>query len=199
MKKKRFLIPIAALLLTGCSSDSSYTPKRGPDRYRVKFETSRGDFIVDCMREWSPLGTDRFHELAASGFYDGARFYRVVPNFVVQFGFKGDPAVDGVWEARNIDDDAPGTSNTPATMSFATSGPRTRTTQVFVNLGDNRRLDSMGFTPFGRVTEGMSVIAGVFPGYGEQPQQPLIKQQGNAYLQAGFPNLDYVKKASILP
>jgi peptidyl-prolyl cis-trans isomerase A (cyclophilin A) len=187
----------AMLLLAGCSSSSS--SHRGPDRYRVKFETSRGDFIVDCMREWSPLGADRFHELVTSGFYDGARFYRVVPGFVIQFGFKGDPSVDGVWRNRVIDDDPPGVSNTPATMSFATSGARSRTTQVFINLGDNRRLDSMGFTPFGRVTEGMSNAAAIFPGYGEQPQQPMIEQQGNAYLQANFPNLDYVKKAAVLP
>ena len=174
------------------------TPPQGPDRYRVKFETSKGDFVVDAVRGWSPLGADRFHELVKSGFYDENRFFRVVPGFIVQFGLAADPAVTRKWK-QNIDDDPPGVSNTAATICFATAGPRTRTTQVFINFGDNSRLDARGFTPFGRVTEGMSVVMSINSEYAERPAQDRITNEGNAYLKAEFPNLDYVKKATIIP
>lgn len=182
----------------GCSKSTSEAPPKGPDNYRVKFETTKGDFYVDVVRAWSPIGADRFHQLVTMGFFDGARFFRIVPGFVVQFGLKGDPALDQKWGDANIEDDSPGMSNTPATITFANRGPGTRSTQIFINLGDNRRLDPQGFTPFGRVTEGMSVVTQFNSSYGESPDQMRIRNEGNAYLQREFPNLDYIKKATIV-
>jgi peptidyl-prolyl cis-trans isomerase A (cyclophilin A) len=204
MRRILVLILLAGLIAcnrSGSDEESSgglVTPPKGPDRYRVKFETSKGDFVVDAVRGWSPLGADRFHELVTSGFYDENRFFRVVPGFVVQFGLAADPAVTRKWKL-NIDDDPPGVSNTPATICFATAGPRTRTTQVFINFGDNSRLDSKGFTPFGRVTEGMGVVMSINAEYEQRPDQGRITSEGNSYLKAEFPNLDYVKKATIVP
>ena len=203
---RRILVLTILAMLSGCnrtggdeeSSGGIVTPPKGPDRYRVKFETSKGDFIVDAVRGWSPLGADRFHELVTAGFYDENRFFRVVPGFVVQFGLSGDPAMNRKWKL-NIDDDPPGVSNTPATVTFATAGPRTRTTQVFVNFGDNSKLDSQGFTPFGRVTEGMGVVMSINAEYEQRPDQGRITAEGNAYLKPEFPNMDYVKKATIVP
>lgn len=185
-----------SLLLATCSSSDS---AKGPDRYRVKFETTKGDFVVEVVREWSPLGADRFHSLITTGFYDGAKFFRVEPGFVVQFGLKGDPATDAKWENAIIEDDPHAMSNTPATITFATKGPRSRTTQVFINLADNSRLDAQGFTPFGRVTDGMQVVANIFPGYRSTPDQMRIQREGNPYLDREFPQMDAIKKASIIP
>jgi len=183
-------------VLAGCGGGDS---TKAPDRFRTKFETPKGDFIVETIREWSPLGADRFHQLVKEGFFNDARFFRVVPGFVVQFGLSGKPAVDAKWDNAIIEDDSPGMSNRPGTMCFATRGPRSRTTQIFINLGDNSRLDAQGFTPFGRVTEGMQVVSTLHAGYGEGPDQGRIKSEGNAYLQREFPLLDFVKKASIVP
>ena len=205
----RLILALSLLLgLTACNrsgggaddeaSGGIVTPPKGPDRYRVQFETSKGNFVVDVVRGWSPLGADRFHELVTARFYDENRFFRVVPGFVVQFGLSGDPALNRKWKV-NIDDDLPGVSNTPATMSFATAGPRTRTTQVFINFGDNSRLDSKGFTPFGRVTEGMAAVMAINAEYEQRPDQGKLTSEGNTYLKAEFPNLDYIKKATVLP
>jgi peptidyl-prolyl cis-trans isomerase A (cyclophilin A) len=192
--KRRNVLAGALLMAAGCSKPQS------PPRYRVKFETTKGDFIVDVVRAWSPLGADRFYELVGKGFYDGCRFFRIVPGFVVQWGLKGDPALDAHWDAEVIEDDPPGKmSNMPATISFATKGPDSRGAQVFINLGSNQRLDAMGFTPFGRVGEGMSVVASLNSEYGEGPDQMKIKQQGLKYLETEFPRLDYIKKATVLP
>lgn len=177
------------------------TPPKGPDRFRVKMETTKGDFVIETVRAWSPLGADRFHELVTAGFYDEARFFRVVPGFVVQFGIKGVPEVDKKWKDANIDDDpVVGMSNTPATVTFAKAGmPRTRSTQLFINIGENARLDAQGFTPFGRVTEGMNVVFQINTEYAEKPDQGKLTEEGNEYLKVMFPNLDYVKKATIIP
>ncbi len=203
----RFILILTILAgLTGCNRSGSeeedagaiVTPAKGPERYRVQFDTSKGNFVVDCVRGWSPLGADRFHELVKAGFYDGNRFFRVVPGFVVQWGLAGDPAVTRKWR-RNIDDDLPGVSNSPGTITFATAGRRTRTTQVFINFGDNSRLDSQGFTPFGRVTEGMGTVMSINAEYEQKADQGKITNEGNAYLTGAFPNMDYIKKATILP
>lgn len=200
MLRRHFSAAVFAAALVSCSSDTASTiPPQGPDTFRVRFETTKGNFTVDVVRAWSPIGADRFHELVKSGFYDGARFFRVVPGFVVQFGLKGDPSVDDKWEKSQIPDDPHAMSNLPATITFATSGPSTRTSQVFINLADNSRLDPQGFTPFGRVTEGMQVVFSLHSGYGEQPNQGRIRSEGNAYLQRDFPNLDSITKATILP
>jgi len=201
------LILVLSLLagLAGCNRGGNdegagaiVTPPKGPERYRALFETSKGNFTVDVVRGWSPLGADRFHELVQSAFYDQNRFFRVVPGFVVQWGLNGDPAVNRKWKL-NIEDDPAGMSNTAGTVTFATAGPRTRTTQLFINFGDNSRLDSQGFTPFGRVTEGMGVVMSINAEYEQRPDQGRITNEGNAYLNAEFPNMDYIRKASIIP
>ncbi len=194
---KQFFLAAGALALASCSSTSG--PGQAPDKFRVKFETTKGDVLIDCIREWSPLGADRFHELVTSGFFDGARFFRIVPDFIVQVGIKGDPKIDAEWRERNIPDDPPSMTNAPATITFAKSSmPNSRTTQIFINIGNNARLDSQGFTPFGRISEGMPAVLALNKEYGEAPNQGRIVQEGNAYLEREFPKLDYIKKATIV-
>jgi len=170
---------------------------QAPATYRAKFETTAGDFTVEVTRAWAPLGADRLYNLIKNGFYDGDRFFRVVPGFVVQFGINGTPAVSAAWKDANILDDPVTQHNTTGTIVFATAGPNTRTTQLFINYADNLRLDQMGFAPMGRVVEGMDVVQKIYPGYGQSPNQDLIQSQGNAYLAQGFPQLDYIKRATI--
>jgi peptidyl-prolyl cis-trans isomerase A (cyclophilin A) len=176
---------------------------QAPASYRARFETSKGEFVVEVTREWAPLGADRLHNLINSGFYDNARFFRVLPGFVVQFGLPADPAVAREWRSARIADDPVTQSNARGTVTFATAGPNTRTTQVFINLGDNRNLDGMGFAPLGRVVEGMDVVDQLYSGYGEGaphgrgPDQGRITLEGNGYLEKDFPKLDYIRKAAI--
>lgn len=165
--------------------------------FRVKFETTAGDFLVEVHREWAPVGAQRFYELIEDGFYNDCRFFRVVPGFVVQFGINGTPAKHRKWD-RKISDDKVVQSNRKGTLCFATSGPDTRTTQLFINYGDNSQLDRMGFSVFGEVIEGMHNIEGINPEYGEQPQQPQIERLGNEYLERQFPEMDYIKRATFV-
>ena len=175
------------------------TPPKGPETYRVKFVTSCGDFVVEVTRKWAPTGADRFHEAVTGRFYDECRFFRVVPNFVVQFGINGDPKVQGRWRRANLKDDrATGKSNLKGTVTFATAGANTRTTQLFVNLKDNGFLDQMGFTPFGKVVEGMKAIEKINAEYGGKANQGAIQSEGNKYLKAEFPRMDYIKTARVL-
>ena len=167
-----------------------------PDTYKVKFETTKGDFTVEVQKAWAPLGAERFHELITSGFYNDARFFRIVPGFVVQFGLPADPAKVDAY--KEFPDDPVKQSNAKGTLSFATRGANSRTTQVFINLGNNARLDGMGFSPFGVVTEGMNVVEALYSGYGEAPNQMQIRNFGNKYLESSFPNLDGIKSATIL-
>jgi peptidyl-prolyl cis-trans isomerase A (cyclophilin A) len=153
---------------------------------------------VEVTRAWAPLGADRLYNLVRHGFYDGARFFRVVPGFVVQFGLPGDPALGARWRMASIPDDPVLQHNTRGTLTFATAGPATRTTQLFINLGDNARLDAMGFSPLGRVVEGMDVVDRIYAAYGEQPDQGMIQMRGNAYLAAQFPRLDSIAHATIV-
>jgi peptidyl-prolyl cis-trans isomerase A (cyclophilin A) len=168
-----------------------------PAEYRAMFDTSAGPFVILVHRNWAPRAADRFYNLVKYGFFDGNRFFRVVPNFMAQFGLNGDPAVQGPWTNANIPDEPTTQSNTRGTISFATAGPNTRTSQVFINFKDNAFLDTGGFAPFGEVVSGMEAVQKINAEYGEQPVQRLILQQGNAYLTKGFPRLDYVKKATI--
>jgi peptidyl-prolyl cis-trans isomerase A (cyclophilin A) len=175
-----------------------------PATYRARFETTAGVFVIEVQRDWAPRGADRFYELVKSGYFDGQRFFRVLSGFMAQFGIHGDPKVSAVWRARNIPDDPVRQSNTRGMVSFATAGPGTRTTQVFINYGDNSALDGQGFAPFGRVVEGMEVVDRLFAGYGEGaprgggPDQGRIQGEGNAYLAKQFPKLDSVKRATIV-
>lgn len=173
-------------------------PPRDPNVFVVRFETTKGNVDLECHRDWAPLGADRFRELVEAGFYDGARFFRVVPGFVVQFGIAANPLITQKWEKSEFPDDPVLQSNKRGTLSFATAGPNTRTTQVFINLNDNERLDGMGFAPFARVLRGMDAVDSIDSRYGEQPRQPSIEDEGEAYLQANFPNLDKITRAFVL-
>jgi peptidyl-prolyl cis-trans isomerase A (cyclophilin A) len=165
--------------------------------YRVRLDTSKGPITVEVHRDWAPIGADRFQQLVKDGFYDGARFFRVVPNFVVQFGLAADPAKTKKWD-KPIKDDPVKRTNSRGSIVFATAGPGTRTTQLFINLRSNQFLDEQGFSPFGQVVEGMDVVDQIYAGYGEQPDQQAITNRGNAYLNAQFPKLDFIKSARIL-
>lgn len=175
-----------------------------PAVFRVKFETSTGDFVIEVHRDWAPLGADRFYNLARSGYFDGVRFFRVIGGFMAQFGIHGEPAVAAQWRAHQIPDDPVRQSNTRGRISFAMAGPNTRTTQLFISFGDNSRLDGGGFAPFGQVVEGMEVVDRLYSGYGEGapggrgPDQGRVQAEGNAYLERDFQRLDYVKRATLV-
>ncbi len=179
------------------------TSETAPEVFQAQFETSKGTITVEVTRAWAPLGADRFYNLIKSGFYDGARFFRVLPGFVVQFGIPADPEVARTWRSARIKDDPVTQSNSRGMVTFATAGPGTRTTQVFINLADNANLDSMGFAPFGRISEGMDVVGNLHSGYGEGaphgrgPDQGRIQTEGNTYLERDFPKLDYIQKATV--
>jgi len=174
-----------------------------PDQFDVNFETSKGAFVISVTRDWAPNGVDRFYNLVENGFYDDVRFFRIVPNFVVQFGMNGDPKVSEVWQTARIKDDPVKESNKAGSITFAMGGPDSRTSQVFINLRDNQRLDGMGFSPFGVVTEGMDVVKQLYSGYGDGapqgrgPNQSRIAMQGNEYLDENFPKLDKIVKVTI--
>ncbi|MGH9687058.1 MAG: peptidylprolyl isomerase [Candidatus Acidiferrales bacterium] len=172
---------------------------KAPDVYDVKFDTTRGDFAVQVTRAWAPIGADRFYNLVKHGYFTGAAFFRVVPGFIVQFGLSADPAVNRVWRSANIKDDPVTQSNKRGTLTFATAGPNTRTTQLFINFADNAGLDRQGFAPFALVTSGMDVVDKIYSGYGERPDQGAITTQGAAYLEKNFPKLDTIKSAAIVP
>jgi peptidyl-prolyl cis-trans isomerase A (cyclophilin A) len=172
---------------------------KAPDTYNARFETSAGAFTVGVTRAWAPGGADRFYNLVKNGFFDGTRFFRVVPGFVVQFGLSGDPAISARWHLASIPDDPVKQHNTRGTITFATAGPNTRTTQLFINFADNLNLDGMGFSPFGTVVDGMGVVDRIYAAYGERPDQGLIEGRGNAYLASQFPKLDSITKATIVP
>jgi peptidyl-prolyl cis-trans isomerase A (cyclophilin A) len=179
-------------LLCACSKSS-----QAPAEFKVRFETSKGPFVIEVRRELAPNGVDRFYELVQSGYYDEARFFRVVPNFVVQWGINRDPKVSRQWNQKYIPDDPVKESNRRGYITYAKRVADTRTTQVFINLADNVSLDSTGFALFGKVTEGMEVVQNLYSGYGQTPQQNLIQLQGNAYLESQFPQLDYIKTARV--
>jgi peptidyl-prolyl cis-trans isomerase A (cyclophilin A) len=178
--------------------DPSKASEKAPDVFKAKFTTTKGDFIVEVHRDWAPHGADRFYNLVRMGFFDDVRFFRNVAGFMVQFGLSGDPAVNRKWLSANIPDDPVKQSNKRGFVTFAQTGaPNSRATQVFVNFGDNSRLDN-NFAPFGQVTLGMDVVDALFKGYGESPDQGAIQMQGNAYLDGHFPKLDGVKHAEIV-
>jgi peptidyl-prolyl cis-trans isomerase A (cyclophilin A) len=178
--------------------------EKAPPTFKAKFTTTKGSFTVEVHRDWAPLGADRFYNLVKMGWYNDTAFFRVVKGFMVQFGIHGDPAVNTAWRNARIQDDPTGKqSNTKGMVTFAMGGPNTRTTQVFINYADNARLDSMGFPPFGKVVEGMDVVDAIEGMYGEGapmgrgPSQGKIQSDGNTYLKAEFPKLDYIKSVSI--
>lgn len=175
-----------------------------PDTFDVRFETTQGPVVVRVYRDWAPLGVYRFYNLVVSGFYDGSRFYRVLPGFAAQFGMNGEPAIDRAWLDRSIPDDPPRQTNRAGTLVFATAGPDTRTTQLFFNYRDNPRLDDQGFTPFGRVMEGMDALYRLNSEYGEMaprgrgPVFGCVVSHGNQYLDRRFPRMDRIERATVL-
>ncbi len=185
-------------------TDPSQATEKAPDTYKVKFDTTKGHFTVQVYRDWAPLGADRFYNLVKIGFYENIAFFRAIEGFMVQFGIHGDPEVTAQWRTARIQDDPVKESNKKGTITFATAGPNTRTTQVFINFNDNVQLDAMGFAPFGKVIDGMNVVESLHTGYGEGapsgmgPNQAFIERRGNDYLRKSFPYLDWVKKATLL-
>jgi len=179
-------------------------PQPPPEQYRVRLETSKGDVIIEVYREWAPRGADQFHYLVQNRFYDGASFYRVVRNFVAQFGINPDPKIQNLYGQMTIRDDEVHQSNKKGFVSFAQAGPDSRTTQVFINLDDNESLDEQGFAPFGQVVEGMENVERLWNSYGEMaprgsgPDPTAIEREGGAYLSREFPRLDTIIQAAIL-
>ena len=195
------LAPVSA----GDLSNPASLNEKAPATYKVKFDTSKGTFVVEVHRDLAPNGADRFYNLVKNGFYNDARFFRVISDFMVQFGINGNPKISAVWRDANIKDDPVKASNKRGYITFATAGPDTRTTQVFINFANNAGLDDQGFAPFGQVISGMDVVDSLYSGYGEGapqghgPNQGVVQSMGNAYLAKAFPKLDYIKTATIEP
>ena len=176
----------------------SLAKEKAPAQFRVKFETTKGAFVAQVTRASAPLGVDRFYNLVRMRYYNDVAFFRVIDGFMAQFGIHGDPKVNEKWESASFNDDPTRESNVRGTISFATRGPNTRTTQLFINFGDNSQLDSRGFAPFAKVVEGMTVVDQLYKGYEEGPRQDLAQSQGNSYLRSQFPKLDFIKRASVV-
>jgi peptidyl-prolyl cis-trans isomerase A (cyclophilin A) len=192
-----------AIALTCCGKPA---PKAAvvPDVYRAKFETSKGDFVVEVTRAWAPRGADRFHELLRMHYFDEGRFFRVLPGFIAQFGIHKDFNVHATWRELVIADDPPREKNVRGTLALAQSGPNTRATEVFINLKDNPELDDQGFTPFGKIVEGVEIIDTLYSGYGELgpkgkgPNAGRAENEANEYIVPRFPQLDYIKRARLV-
>jgi peptidyl-prolyl cis-trans isomerase A (cyclophilin A) len=184
--------------------DPSKLTEKAPETFKAQFDTTKGKFTIEVTRSLSPNGADRFYNMVRSGYFSDLAFFRVVPGFMAQFGVHGDPKVSAKWREASFKDDPVKGSNTRGTITFATAGPNTRTTQLFINFADNLNLDSMGFSPFGKVVEGMDVVDkingeyGDGPPYGRGPDQSRVQAQGNAYLKSAYPNLDYIKSAKLV-
>jgi len=176
---------------------------KAPEVFRAKFTTSKGDIVLEITRAWAPLGADRFYNLVRGGFFTNVAFFRVLRSprpFMAQFGISPRPEVAKVWESARIVDDPVKHSNTRGTITFATAGPNTRTTQLFINFSDNVFLDGQGFAPIGTVVEGMdNVVDKIYAGYGETPDQGRLQSEGKAYSDRNFPMLDKILSASIVP
>ena len=203
------LLAVAVSVALGAQADTSKLTnpsaltEQAPATFKANFVTSQGPFVITVTRSWAPLGADRFYNLVKSGYFDGIRFFRVIPGFMAQFGIHGTPAVQSAWRSASLKDDPVRQSNKRGTVTFATAGPNTRTTQFFINFGDNTGLDKQGFAPFGEVVTGMSVVDKINAEYGEGaprgkgPDQGRIQAEGNAYLNKEFPKLDYIKSATV--
>jgi peptidyl-prolyl cis-trans isomerase A (cyclophilin A) len=214
MRRRAWIAWIAAasIALLGCSSPDEAKKarpapakvERPPDVFNVNLDTSKGPVTIEVHRDWAPVGVDHFYALVTTGYYDGNRFFRVVRNFVAQFGVSGDPELNRLWGTTNLPDDPVKQSNVKGTVTYATTGAGGRSTQLFINLRDNKSLDKQGFAPIGKVTSGMDTVERLYNSYGEMPSRgghgpdPVkIAQQGNEYLENNFARLDYIRKATI--
>jgi peptidyl-prolyl cis-trans isomerase A (cyclophilin A) len=196
---KHFALMASIALLLGACSAGAQKPanETAPETFRVNLDTSRGPVVIEVTRANAPIGADRFYNLVKAKYFDGARFFRVIPGFMAQFGIAADPALTKTWDVP-IQDDPVKTRNTRGAVTFAqTSAPNSRSTQLFINFGDNTFLDSQRFAPFGTVVSGMENVDQIYSGYREKPEQGRIEEEGNAYLQKEFPQLDYIKTARI--
>jgi peptidyl-prolyl cis-trans isomerase A (cyclophilin A) len=197
-----------AVMVAACGAVGAQDPRgllhpatlneQAPPTFEVAFDTSKGRFVVDVHREWAPLGADRFYNLVKSGFFDDVRFFRVVAGQLAQFGMHGDPAVESAWRDAAVRDDPVMQGNSRGTVAFASRGPNTRTTQLFISLRDNLAYDRLGFAPIAEIVGGMDVVDSLYAGYEERPEQSRIDTEGNAYLLREFPNLDFIKTATIV-
>lgn len=195
------LVIAIATIAGGCgdrSKRAAVPSGAAPDSFRVAFTTNKGTFVVQANRDWAPNGADRFYALATSGFFDDNRFFRVLPHYIAQFGINDKKAVNEQWDKQPLADDPRKESNARGTLVFTTSGPNSRSHQVFINLKDNPKLDTQGFVPFGRVVSGMEVADSLYDDYGDDPQQHLISTLGNNYLLRMFPKLDYIISAKLV-
>ena len=191
---------LLAMGVTACGDrpgQSSGTRSVAPDTFRVAFETTRGTFVVEGIRAWAPNGADRFYALAGDGFFTENRFFRVVPGYIAQFGISDDKKLNKHWDDQPLADDPRSQTNSRGTLVFTSSGPNTRSHQVFINLKDNPKLDG-DFVPFGRVVSGMEVVDSLYDDYGETPKQQMIQALGNNYLTRMFPKLDYIRAAKLV-
>jgi homoserine O-acetyltransferase len=191
-----------ALLL---DPSASYWSAPGPDVYDVRVETTKGPFVLEITRAWAPRGADRFYRLVLAGYFDDTRFSRVVPKFIAQFGVSGDSAINAHWSSRSFPDDSVRQSNARGTIAFAMTGPNARTTQLFVSVVGNSRLDAQGFSPIGKVVQGMDVVDALYSGYGENSgggvragKQAALMNGGNAYADRAFPQLDHLIRAAVV-
>ena len=203
----RTSLPVALIFASGVACSHAAT-ETAPEKFRVRFETTKGPFVVEVTRAWAPRGADRFYNLVKAGYYDDVAFFRVISGFMVQFGINGRPEVSAVWREARIPDDPVTQSNRRGMVTYAMAGPDTRTTQLFINFGDNKGLDGQGFAPFGAVVEGLAVVDSLYSGYGEGAPRGLgpdqgraqaeMQRRGNSYLKESFPQLDWIKKASLV-
>jgi peptidyl-prolyl cis-trans isomerase A (cyclophilin A) len=202
MKRLLWVFPAALMVAASACNPEPSTKQTAstpvPDSFKVAVQTSKGSFVVQVNRAWAPIGADRFYALVNDGFFDQARFFRAISNFVVQFGLNADPKKNEPWD-KKITDDPVTQSNLRGTLTFATEGRNTRTHQLFINLRDNAQLDGMGFAPMGRVVQGMDVVDSLFTGYGDQPDQQYIQTLGNSYLNRMFPKMDYIVSTRVVP
>ena len=209
---RKFTASSAGVLLAIAATVSACRTPRASERddrrilTRVRIETSRGAFVLEVNRRWAPRGAERFLELVKSRFFDDSRFFRVREKYIAQFGIAGDPAATRKWIGREFPDDSVRTSNVRGTFAFAMTGPNQRDTQVYINLVDNTQLDAQGFSPVGRVVEGMDVVDRLYSGYGEDAggglrlgKQQKMLEEGNAHLDASFPKLDKLISAKAAP
>jgi peptidyl-prolyl cis-trans isomerase A (cyclophilin A) len=197
--KTRFLTASIAFVVCACNAGAQKPPnQKAPETFRVNFDTSRGPVVIEVTRALAPNGADRFYNMVKAKYFDGARFFRAIPNFMVQFGLAADPAVTKTWDVQ-IQDDPVKASNVRGAVTFAqSSAPNSRSTQLFINFGNNASLDGQRFAPFGKVVSGMENVDQIYTGYGEKSDdQGRIEAEGNAFLNKEFPRLDYIKTARI--
>ncbi len=197
------LVSAVSVAVAGQGLNPLLLTEKAPATFKANFDTTAGPFVIEVHRDWAPNGADRFYNLVKAGFFTDVRFFRVINGFMAQFGIHGDPSVARAWMQARIPDDPVKESNREGYVTFATAGPNTRTTQLFINLADNTGLDRQGFAPIGRVTTGMDVVHKLYDGYGEGaprgsgPDQGRIQAEGNAYLSKSFSKLSYIKAAKI--